>query len=621
MNRFVTITLAFCITFIAPMTRADNGSTPARATLDTLRTGHPRLLLSSSECEQLKARLSKDEVLREWNDIIRRRADGLLDDVPSHYHIPDGKRLLSTCRRVLDRTYTLALMYRLHKDKRHKDRLWLELKTTAAFKDWNPSHFLDTAEMTHAFAIGYDWLYHDWSESQRRTIREAIVRHGLTPGVNSYRGKARYGWFARSKHNWNQVCNGGMTIGALAIADEKSKLAEEIISAAIKSVPLAMKSYAPDGAWGEGVGYWHYATSYNVVMLAALDSALGSDFELSKAKGFDQCGLFPIHMLGTAGMSFNFADTGKHRATQAPELFWLARRFDQPAYAAYQRQHAAPHPLDMVWYPTKGIAKARPALPPDKYFRAAETVSMRSSWDDQNAVYVAFKAGDNKVNHSHLDPGSFVLDALGERWAVDLGSDDYNLPSYFGRKRWDYYRLRAEGHNTLVLNPGIKADQNPRAATRITKFNSTPQHAFGIADLTPVYAASAQRVQRGIALLDRQTVLIQDELKCEQPAELWWFMHTPARVSIGDDGRAAKLNRNGKHLNVRILEPAGARFDIRPAEPLATSPNPKGQRANTDVKKLAIHFTKIRNLRVVVAFEPVTNNDAPAITIKPLAEW
>ena len=34
-----------------------------------------------------------------------------------------------------------------------------ELRAAAAFPDWNPSHFLDTAEMTHAFAIGYDWLY------------------------------------------------------------------------------------------------------------------------------------------------------------------------------------------------------------------------------------------------------------------------------------------------------------------------------------------------------------------------------------------------------------------------------------------------------------------------------
>jgi hypothetical protein len=32
---------------------------------------------------------------------LRRQADALLDDAPSKYEIPDGKRLLATSRRVL----------------------------------------------------------------------------------------------------------------------------------------------------------------------------------------------------------------------------------------------------------------------------------------------------------------------------------------------------------------------------------------------------------------------------------------------------------------------------------------------------------------------------------------
>jgi hypothetical protein len=43
-----------------------------------------------------------------------------------------------------------------------------------------------------------------------------------------------------------------MTLGALAIADEQPGLAGEILHAAIASVPLAMRRFAPDGAWGEG---------------------------------------------------------------------------------------------------------------------------------------------------------------------------------------------------------------------------------------------------------------------------------------------------------------------------------------------------------------------------------
>ena len=44
------------------------------------------------------------------------------------------------------------------------------------------------------------------------------------------------------------------------------------------SIVLAMKTFGPDGGWPEGPGYWNYATAYNIFYLAALETALGTDF-------------------------------------------------------------------------------------------------------------------------------------------------------------------------------------------------------------------------------------------------------------------------------------------------------------------------------------------------------
>ncbi len=52
---------------------------------------------------------------------------------------------------------------------------------------------------------------------------------------------------------------------------------------------------------------------------------------------------------------------------------------------------------------------------------------MRNSWVDFDGAWLSFHAGQANVNHSHLDTGSFVVDLLGERWAFDLGGDDYNM--------------------------------------------------------------------------------------------------------------------------------------------------------------------------------------------------
>ena len=85
---------------------------------------------------------------------------------------------------------------------------------------------------------------------------------------------------------------------------------------------------------------------------------------------------------------------------------------------------------------------------------------MRGSWTDRNTTYVAAKGGRADAHHGHLDLGTFVLDALGQRWAVQLGADNYDLPGYFDEDhRWSYYRCRTEGQNTLTVNSGNQERQ------------------------------------------------------------------------------------------------------------------------------------------------------------------
>lgn len=567
----------------------------------------------------LRERVGADPRLQGWTRKLEESARNLLGTPPSRYEIPDGLRLLATSRRVVDRVYTLSLTCRLTGEEAFKARAWQELSAAAAFPDWNPKHFLDTAEMTHAFAIGYDWLYDLWTEEQRSVLRQAIIEKGFTPALTVYRKDN--GW-ARSTHNWNQVCNGGLGIGALAIGDEAPEPAGEILESALRSLPRAMAKFAPDGAWNEGPGYWNYATSYNVVFLAALHTALGTDFGLDRVDGFADTGLFPIYLTGPLGRTFNYADGGD-RAIRAPQLFWLAERFKKPALAAYQVGMASGSAQDLVWFRGAVSTAAISELPLDRYFRDSEVVTFRSGWGDPKALFVGFKAGDNKANHSHLDLGSFVLDALGVRWAVDLGADDYNLPGYFGAQRWEYYRLRAEGQNTLVIG-GTGPGQDPRAATQILKFDSTPERAFAIADLTAAYRPAATRVRRGVALLERRRMLVQDEIEAPMPVPVWWFMHTAAEIQLEPGGRTAWLRQNGQALRAQLLSPEAAVFESRGAAPLPGSPAPLKQAANEGFRKLTVHLAETDGARLAVLLEPVSGPGEEPIErprVQALESW
>jgi len=600
---------------VAPSSTARAANSRASSDiLATLRHSHPRLYLLDSDLPQVKKAIAVDPVIKEWYDEPEGEAEKMLTEPPAEYKLI-GPRLLSQSRAALRRISTLAGLYRLDGDRRKAERARRELLAISAFSDWHPPHFLDTAEMTHAAAIGYDWLYRFLPSHDRAVVRRAIVEKGLSAGLKVYASGGRW---TKTEFNWNQVCNGGLALGALAVADKEPTIAREVLEATRASVPLAMASFGPDGGWAEGPGYWDYATAYNTFYLAALETSLGTDFGFTKMRGFAEAGLFRIHTTGPLGLTFNYADSRPH-AGPAPQMFWLAKEFAQPVYAWSERRIIDNHPtiFHVIWAAriadwlkgnANGASSLDTHLPLDAFFHGVNVATFRSGWDDSNAFYLAFKAGDNKADHSHLDLGTFVFDALGKRWALDLGPDNYDLPEYFRELRFTYYRLRTEGHNTLTIGG---ENQNSDAKAPIVGFLSTPDRAFAVADLTEAYAPRGRKVRRGVALLHRNEVLVEDEIEAGDPIDLIWNFHTPANVEL--DGGRAILSLEGKQLEARILSPELARFEVIPADP----PPPQAQQP--DVHNLVIRLPASKQVSIAVVLAPPGKFETSEI--EPLDAW
>ena len=527
---------------------------------------HPRILLFRGEENTLKKNVSANVTWSKVQQAILNESDHLIIADPIQ-RIQIGRRLLDKSREALRRMFFLSYAYRITGNQKYAERGEKELLTIAGFSDWNPSHFLDVAEMTMAMAIGYDWLYDQLSSTSRTAIKEAILKKGLEPSLDS-----EYNSWLRAEHNWNQVCNAGMTYGAMAIYEDEPVLAKQIINRAIDAIVLPMKEYAPDGGYPEGYGYWGYGTSFNVMFLSAVEKLFGNDFGLSQMPGFLQTARFLENMTGTTGKPFNYSDAGANGGLH-PAMFWFAAKTKDPSLLWVEKNYLNQDPQKyiadrllpaiMLWSNGVDINKIIPPKSTMWVGHGKNPVAlMRTSWTDTNAVYLAIKGGSVSVNHAHLDIGSFVMDADGVRWAMDFGMQDYeSLESkgiqLFGRtqdaQRWTVFRYTNLVHNTLTIN---NQHQKVTGYAPITSSGASPSFTNAVTDLTEVYKGQIAKANRGIAIVDKSYVVVRDEIETlDSSTTIRWTMLTPATVKITGTN-TAELNQRDKNLILRVEAPS-----------------------------------------------------------------
>ena len=573
-------------TCIAALLTLSAGNALAQADLSRL-ADHPRLLLPKGAEKKLLKQINRDAVWKEIHTATLGEADRIIT-LPVSERIKTGMRLLAVSRENLRRIFILSYAYRMTGQEKYFVRAEQEMLKAASFSDWNPSHFLDVGEMTMALGVGYDWLYPALSEASRRTIREAIVEKGFKPSYDT-----AYNWFVDAEHNWNQVCNGGLAFGAIAVAESEPEWAQKIIDRAIDKVRLPMRHYAPDGAYPEGPGYWGYGTLFNVLLIGGLESTFGTDYGLSQMPGFMQTGTYEMQMVSPLIKHFNYMDNSyEPESSSAP--FWFYSKTQDPSVlcqqvSILQRDTAKKYlkdrvlPAMLIWGAGAPMEKA---VAPQETFWAGRgntpVCVMRSGWGDPNARFVGVKLGSPSINHGHMDVGSFVFEADGVRWAIDLGSEDYNTTETRGvdlwnmaqqSQRWDVFRYNNRSHNTLTFNDKL---QRVNGSAQIIESDSATARRFVKTDLTPVYAGQVDKVERTISLVDNDYLLIEDEITAgKNYTRMRWTLMTRATPKILSDN-TVMLEQDGKRclLKIESETPIVWRFEKTPTVNTFDSPNP-----------------------------------------------
>ncbi len=525
---------------------------------------HPRLLATPADFTRIRSSVTQPGPQQDAFNLLLGTAEGEYAEPPFE-RVVVGRRMLATSRNALRRILNFSLLYRLTDEPRWAARAEQEMLALAAFTDWNPDHFLDTAEAATAVAIGYDWLHDTLATDVRRTLREALVKHALAPGDSD-----NLWWRSASNvNNWLQVCEAGLTLAALAIAEDEPELAARAVARARRNVPAIFATYEPSGSYVEGPMYWDYGTNYHLLLIEALRTATGSAGDLATNRAFLESAHVVNVLTAPSGEFYNFGDCSLRRF-YLPAMYWFARETGRSEIAAHEparlrRMLNSPRPrpsrflaLSLLWMPV-GPAPA-PAAPPASWKTDGPSpLAVFRLGEGQASLYAAMKGGRARINHGHMDAGSFILEIGGVRWAIDLGMPDYHDlekvgVQLFGKDRWSVYLLGPHSHSIPLIDDRAPHEQ---ATASLRAFDAEAQSASF--DLSPLYPGHVEQLHRELRIDSPNAVSIRDTVAGAAPGSRYRFSWM-TRATVETDATGATLRQAGKTLRLEVV--ADAPFEI-----------------------------------------------------------
>lgn len=313
-------------------------------------------------------------------------------------------------------------------------------------------------------ALAYDWLYAQWTASQREALREKLAE-GVGYLVNFIR---RDRLSPYNVYLYNSPFQALMAANlALYGDDPRGELYMRFTYDLWKHrvLPVWRQVMGEQGGWHEGGEYVGIGIGQAIYQVPAMwRAATGEDlFRTEPAlRGFLD---FAVYRKQPDGTDFRWGDAGFFNRA-IPDLTALALEYRHAAAYNLRPPSAAPAPTSWPWGPLTDATLLDPdahsKLPLARRFDGIGLVVARSDWSP-DATYVSFKAGDNYWSHSHLDQGAFTIF---KRGGLALDSGVYG-PRY-GSDHHMNYAYQSVAHNLVtVTDPDDTAESDGKTVRRI----------------------------------------------------------------------------------------------------------------------------------------------------------
>lgn len=516
---------------------------------------HPRILIKNDEVSALKDKIDKNADMRNVFYSVKKASDTYFEKEPQPRNMV-GIRLFSSCYEVRTRLFDLCTVYLLTGDEKYAERAWLEMENALNWSDWNVKvHFLDAGKLVSGMAYAYDTLYHYLTPERKQFFIEKIQEKFLDYAVGVYTGTSGYNAMVYNhvSCNWGAVISSSMLMLAMTLIDEDvegSLLNEKckyLASNALQTFEHIITAMAPEGTWGEGIGYFEYVQQALGWTIETLDNTTGKDYNFMSAQGVEEFSEFMMNMSTTNGI-YNYGSPPTTISSyMSPTAFIFSNLYENGTMKSYDDYRRAMSissflPEYLLFYDPAYVAESNAAdLPLDKLYHSAGLASVRSAWMDEDSLYLGVTTAGR--DNAHADKGAFMFESQGVRWVVDVGrngSDEMEIVH------------RTENESTVVINPDADdLGQDINFNGEITKFESRDKGAIVVCDLSSPYEKWVNNYERGFLVSDdRNTLVVRDEIELKELSDIKWHAITEAKIEISADGKSALMKQDGKVLEI-----------------------------------------------------------------------
>jgi len=520
---------------------------------------HPRLFYTPEKIAELRQKAKVDPVVRQaWQSMLA-QADVLLDEkfVTKEYAEAGAGQHGNyghPSRQIVQMAGIFGLAWQITGEKRYAEKLKDALIHFGTFNRWAgdahhdpPWHSeLNTARFCFAYAIGFDSIYDYLSDSDRKTIANAMVSLGIGPTLDDWVfGQKRIHALDSMGHNWWSVCVSMAGLAALSVMDDVAQAGgwvatvndafTEWFSYSGNILQNKSTNFDQDGAFYESVGYANYALSeYLFFRLAWLNTL--PDTPPVKIPLLENAGNFFIstcYPTTESVLSVNFGDSRIDANGAQTVRLLLANGYDKPQYRWYlnRTDWGLDDPVGLVYYSTQTSAK-KLQLEESILYSDIGWAIMRSSWDD-NATMLAVKSSF-AWNHAHPDAGSFILFHDSKPLIIDSGNCSYSRSEYNS-----YYR-RSKAHNVILADGEAEILESCGHGDRGTATNGGVHHLidgvgikYVFADATGPTAWKFSRNYRHFLWIG-DVILIFDDVRTHTPNKLEWLLHFQDKHLVRD---------------------------------------------------------------------------------------